>query len=110
MKLLTQGGTNSATSRRLNSVNRHFLDNYLQFVPAKKTIKDNLLPDKKSKSDSNLPDLSLIFKVWGIFWEELKLKYATFVQQQLDMVKKDDIITFSFLGLKFFAKLKNSLT
>ena len=54
MKLLLQGGTNSATGRRLNSVDRHFLGNYLQLVPAKKNIKDKLLHDK-SKSDSNLP-------------------------------------------------------
>ena len=106
MKLLLQGGTNSATGRPLNSVDRHFLGNYLQLVPAKKTNKDKLLPDKKSKSDSNLPDLSLILKVWGIFWEEMRLKYAMFVQQQLDRVKEDDILTFSFLGFKFFAKFK----
>ena len=69
MKLLLQGGTNSATGRPLNSVDRHFLDDYLQLVPAKKTNKDQLLPDKKTKKDdSNSPDLSLIFKVWGIFW------------------------------------------
>ena len=68
---------------------------------------DQFLPDKKTKKDdSDSPDLSLIFKVWGIFWEELKLKYAMFVQQQLDRVKEDDILTFSFLGFKFFAKFK----
>ena len=57
------------------------------------------------KSERSLPDLSLIFKVWGIFWEELKMKYAMFVQQ-LDKVKEDDILTFSFLGFKFFGKFK----
>ena len=57
------------------------------------------------KSEHSLPDLSLIYKVWGIFWEELKLKYAMFVQQ-LDKVKEDDILTFSFLGFKFFGKFK----
>ena len=57
------------------------------------------------KSETSLPDLSLIYKVWGIFWEELKLKYAMFVQQ-LDKVKEDDILTFSFLGFKFFGKFK----
>ena len=68
---------------------------------------DQFLPDKKTKKDdSDSPDLSLIFKVWGIFWEELKPDYAMFVQQQLDMVKEDDILTFSFLGFKFFAKFK----
>ena len=65
-----------------------------------------LLPDKKrTKDERNLPDLSLIYKVWGIFWEELKLKYAMFVEQ-LDNVKEDDILTFSFLGFKFFGKFK----
>ena len=57
------------------------------------------------KSERSLPDLSLIFKVWGIFWEELKLKYAMFIQQ-LDMVKEDDILTFSFLGFNLFGKFK----
>ena len=109
MTLLLQGGTNSATGRRgrrLNSVDRYFLDNGPQLLPTKKTkIEDQLLSDKKTKSERNLPDLSLIFKVWGIFWEELKLKYAMFVQQ-LDRVKEDDILTFSFLGFKFFGKFK----
>ena len=68
---------------------------------------DQFLPDKKTKKDdSDSPDLSLIFKVWGIFWEELKLKYAMFVQQQLERVKEDDIPTFSFLGLKLFGKFR----
>ena len=105
MTLLLQGGTNSATGRRgrrLNSVDRYFLDNGPQLLPTKKTkIEDQLLSDKKTKSERNLPDLSLIFKVW----EELKLKYAMFVQQ-LDRVKEDDILTFSFLGFKFFGKFK----
>ena len=30
--------------------------------------------------------------------EELRLKYAMFVRQQLDRVKEDDILAFSFLG------------
>ena len=63
---------------------------------------NHLLP---AKSKRNLPDFSLIYKVWGIFWEELKLKYAMFVQQ-LDKVKEDDILTFTFLGFKFFGKFK----
>ena len=57
------------------------------------------------KSERSLPDLSLIYEVWGTFWEELKLKYAMFVHQ-LDKVKEDDILTFSFLGFKFFGKFK----
>ena len=57
------------------------------------------------KSESHLPNISLIYKVCGIFWEELKLKYAMFVQQ-LDKVKEDDILTFSFLGFKYFGKFK----
>ena len=52
-----------------------------------------------------MPDLSLMYKVWGIFWEELKLKYAMFVEQ-LDKVKEDDVLAFSFLGFKFFGKFK----
>ena len=57
------------------------------------------------KRERSMPDLSLIYKVWGIFWEELKLKYAMFVHE-LDKVKEDDILTFSFLGFKFFGKFK----
>ena len=64
-----------------------------------------IFPFNNPKSERNLPDLSLIYKVWGIFWEELKLKYAMFVEQ-LDKVKEDDIVTFSFLGFKFFGKFK----
>ena len=107
MKLLLQGETNSANSRCLNSVDRYFLGNYLQLLPAEKTNKDQFLPAKQTiKDEGNLAELSLIFKVWGIFWEELKLKYAMFVQQQLERVKEDDIPTFSFLGLKLFGKFR----
>ena len=93
---LLQGGTNSATGRRLNAIDKYFLGdgNDHQFLPAERT-----------KNERNLPDLSLIYKVWGIFWEELKLKYAMLVQQ-LDKVKEDDVLTFSFLGFKFFGKFK----
>ena len=56
-------------------------------------------------SEGNLPNLSLIYKVWGIFWEELKLKYAILVQQ-LNEVKEDDLLTFSFLGFNFFGIFK----
>ena len=79
----------------MNAIDEYFLSNDHQLFPAKKTTKDW----------RNFPDLSLIYKVWGIFWEELKLKYAMFVQQ-LDKVKEDDILTFSFLGFKFFGKFK----
>ena len=91
---LLQGGTNSATGRRLNAIDKYFLGEAHQLLPAKKT-----------QDERNLPDLSLIYKVWGIFWEELKLKYAILVQQ-LDKVKEDDVLTFSFLGFKFFGKFK----
>ena len=64
-----------------------------------------IFPFHTTKSKRNFPDLSLIYKVWAIFWEELKLKYAMFVQQ-LDKVKEDDILTVSFLGFKFFGKFK----
>ena len=93
MKLLLQGGTNSATGRRLNAIDEYFLGNVHHLMPGKET------------NDHNLPDLSLIYKVWDIFWEELKLKYSMFVQQ-LDKVKEDDVLTFSFLGFKFFGKFK----
>ena len=52
-----------------------------------------------------MPDFSLVYKMWAIFWEELKLKYAMFLQQ-LDLVQEDDILTFSFLGFTFFGKFK----
>ena len=87
-------------------MDEYFLGNAHQLHPAKRTKDDHqLLPAKRTRTESILPDLSLIFKVWGIFWEELKLKYAMFVQQ-LDKVKEDDILTFSFLGFKFFGKFK----
>ena len=79
----------------MNAIDGYFLGDTHQLLPARKRTKD----------ERNLPDLSLIYKVWGIFWEELKLKYAMFVQQ-LDKVKEDDILTFSFLGFKFFGKFK----
>ena len=52
-----------------------------------------------------MPDFSLVYKMWAIFWEELKLKYAMFLQH-LDLVQEDDILTFSFLGFTFFGKFK----
>ena len=78
----------------MNAIDGYFLGDTHQLLPAKRT-----------KDERNLPDLSLIYKVWGIFWEELKLKYAMFVEK-LDKVKEDDILTFSFLGFKFFGKFK----
>ena len=79
----------------MNAADKYFLGDTHQLLPVKKRTKDG----------RNLPDLSLIYKVWGIFWEELKLKYAMFVEQ-LDKVKENDILTFSFLGFKFFGKFK----
>ena len=99
---MIQGGTNSATGRRLNAIDEYFLGNDHQLLPSN----NHPFPAKKTTKDGrDFPDLSLIYKVWGIFWEELKLKYAMFVQQ-LDKVKEDDILTFSFLGFKFFGKFK----
>ena len=95
----------------MNAIDEYFLGNAHQLLPAKDTkgyFHGNdyqLLPAKSTKDERNLPDLSLIYKVWGIFWEELKLKYAMLVQQ-LDKVKEDDVLTFSFLGFKFFGKFK----
>ena len=95
----------------MNAIDKYFLGEAHQLLPAKET-KDfflgnarQLLPAKRTQDERNLPDLSLIYKVWGIFWEELKLKYAMLVQQ-LVKVKEDDVLTFSFLGFKFFGKFK----
>ena len=66
---------------------------------------DKLLRAKINKEESVLPDFSLVYKMWAIFWEELKLKYAMFLQH-LDLVQEDDILTFSFLGFTFFGKFK----
>ena len=86
-----------STDTSLATTNISFLPRRINFSPTGRPRKMTVLKSR---------DLSLIFEVWGIFWEELKLKYAMFVQQQLDRVKEDDILTFSFLGFKFFAKFK----
>ena len=89
----------------MNAIDKYFLGNAHQLINDHFRNDHQLFPSKRTKDERNLPDLSLIYKVWGIFWEELKLKYAMFVQQ-LDKVKEDDILTFSFLGFKYFGKFK----
>ena len=43
--------------------------------------------------------------LWGLFWEELKLKYARMVDQ-MDEVEEGDVLTLSFLGNDLFGKFR----
>ena len=50
-------------------------------------------------------NLQLVRIFWGLFWEELKLKYARFVAQ-MDEVEEGDMLTLSFLGVDLFGEFK----
>ena len=43
--------------------------------------------------------------VWGLFWEELKLKYARFVAL-MDEVEEGDVLTLSFLGVDLLGEFR----
>ena len=42
---------------------------------------------------------------WGLFWEELKLKYGWLVSQ-MDDVEEGDVLTLTFIGLQLFGKFR----
>ena len=43
--------------------------------------------------------------VWGLLWEELKLKYARFVAL-MDEVEEGDVLTLSFLGVDLLGEFR----
>ena len=61
--------------------------------------------DKREGGGQFSANLQLVRIFWGLFWEELKLKYARFVAQ-MDEVEDGDMLTLSFLGVDLFGEFK----
>ena len=81
------------TGRLIESWGNFFLDRF---------VADN----DKRRTEGNrhfFDNLQLISMAWGLFWEELKLKYGRLVGQ-MDEVEEGDVLTFTFLGLELFGK------
>ena len=88
------GGTNTATGRLIESWINVFLD---RFADEDK---------RKTEGEGHFyANLQLVSMVWGLFWEELKLKYARLVAQ-MDEVEGGDVLTLSFLGVDLFGEFR----
>ena len=83
------------TGRLIESWGKFFLDQFLA---------DN---DKRRKEGDGhfFASLKLVRMAWGLFWEELKLKYGRLVSQ-MDEVEEGDVLTFTFLGLELSGKFR----
>ena len=82
------GGSNTASGRLIESWGNVFLDQFAD--------EDN----RRTEEDEGdfYANLQLVRMVWGLLWEELKLKYARFVAL-MDEVEEGDVLTLSFLGV-----------
>ena len=88
------GGSNTATGRLIESWGNVILD---QFADNDK---------RRTEGDGHFyANLQLVRMAWGLFWEELKLKYARLVAQ-MDEVEEGDVFTFSFLGVDLFGEFR----
>ena len=89
------GGSNVVTSRLIESWGNFFLDRF---------VADD---DKRRREGDGhfFANLQLVSMAWGLFWEELKLKYGWFVSQ-MDEVEEGDVLTLAFLGLELFGKFR----
>ena len=89
------GGSNVVTSRLIESWGNFFLDRF---------VADD---DKRRREGDGhfFANLQLVSMAWGLFWEELKLKYGWFVSQ-LEEVEEGDVLTLTFLGLELFGKFR----
>ena len=90
------GGSSMLTSRLIESWGNFFLN---RFVANE---------DKKRRAEGDghfFANLQLVRMAWGLFWEELKLKYGRFVSQ-MDEAEEGDVLTLTFLGLELFGKFR----
>ena len=89
------GGSNMVIGRLIESWGNFFLDRF---------VADD---DKRRRAGDGhfFANLQLVSMAWGLFWEELKLKYGRFVSQ-MDEVGEGDELTFTFLGLELFGKFR----
>ena len=84
------------TGRLIESWGNFFLDRFVA----------NDDKRRRAKGDGHFfANLQLVRMAWGLFWEELKLKYGWLVSQ-IDEVGEGDVLTFSFLGLELFGKFR----
>ena len=91
-KTSVPGGTNTVTGRLSESWVDVFLDQFAD--------------DDKSKAEEDFyANLQLVRMVWGLLWEEVKLKYARLVAQ-MHQVEEGDLLTLSFLGVDLFGKFR----
>ena len=88
------GGSNTVTGRLIGSWVNVFLDRFAD--------EDNRRTEREGYFFANL---QLVRMLWGLFWEELKLKYARMVDQ-MDEVEEGDVLTLSFLGVDLFGKFR----
>ena len=94
------GGSNTASGRLIESWGNVFLDRF--------TDEDNRRTEEEDERDF-YANLQLVRMVWGLLWEELKLKYARFVAL-MDEVEEGDVLTLSFLGVDLFGEFRLYLT
>ena len=86
------GGSNTVTGRLIGSWVNVFLDRFGD--------------EDKSKAEGDFyANLQLVRMVWGLLWEEVKLKYARLVAQ-MHLVEEGDLLTLSFLGVDLFGKFR----
>ena len=89
------GGSNTASGRLIESWVNVFLHRFAD--------EDN----RRIEEDEGdvYANLQLVRMVWGLFWEELKLKYARFVAL-MDEVEEGDVLTLSFLGVDLLGEFR----
>ena len=89
------GGSSMVTSRLIESWGNFFLNRF---------VADN--DKRRAEGDGYFfANLQLVRMAWGLFWEELKLKYGWLVSQ-MDEVEEGDVLTLTFLGLELFGKFR----
>ena len=90
------GGSNTASGRLIESWVNVFLDRFAG--------EDNERTEEEDEGDF-YANLQLVRMVWGLLWEELKLKYARFVAL-MDEVEEGDVLTLSFLGVDLLGEFR----
>ena len=89
------GGSNTVTGRLLES--------WGQTLKRWTTGEEE---EKNGRGEDFFANLKLVRIAWGLFWEEVKLKYARLVSQIQERVEDGDVLTFSFLGLEFWGQFR----
>ena len=91
------GGSNTASGRLIESGVNVFFDQFAD--------EDNRRTEEEEEEGHFYANLQLVRMVWGLLWEELKLKYARFVAL-MDEVEEGDVLTLSFLGVDLLGEFR----